>query len=137
MNLYSIRNEKLGFSNRPLFAENDAEALNYIQNVLMADADRALLGLKNDLALYFIGVFDSERGVLERLYDPDNDCSTSVKICDLVDLFNTIPEDKIPRSERQISENLRILDEKFSALSDKLATLKVDKKGNVTYGNKH
>ena len=129
MKIYSIKNEKLGFFNRPIFCESNAEALSYIQNVLMSDADRALLGLKSDLALYFLGSIDFTNGRIEPMeFDP-------LKVCDLEDIFNTIPEDKIPRSERQINENLKYLDNKIIELSDKLATLKVDRKGNVTYGN--
>lgn len=100
MNIYSIKNEKLGFFNRPIYCESDAEALSYIQNVLMSDADRALTGLKDDLALYFLGSIDFTTGVIysgnvlmsEKLDDLSD---TPIKVCSLRDIFDTIPEDKL------------------------------------------
>lgn len=126
MNIYSIKNEKLGFFNRPIYCENNAEALSYIQNVLMSDADRALLGLKDDLALYFLGTFNSDSGIIGGIIEPQ-------LVCSLREIFDTIPEDKIPRSERQINESMKYLDGEIKKLQGILDTLKVDKKGRITH----
>lgn len=110
MNIYSIKNEKLGFFNRPIYCESDAEALSYIQNVLMSDADRALSGLKDDLSLYWLGCIDFTLGDIYAVncecYEDihalagdnlKNPCIrfTPEKICSLRDIFDTIPEDKL------------------------------------------
>ncbi len=131
MKIYSIKNEKLNFFNRPIYCENDAEALSYIQNVLMSDADRALLGLKNDLALYFIGDFNSSSGIIQSAFDFVGE--DVIKVADLIDIFETIPNDKIPRTERAIksvTDNLQVQIDKLCRAID---TLSVDKKGNVTH----
>lgn len=105
MNIYSIKNEKIGYFNRPIYCESENEALTYIQNVLMSDSDRALSSLKGDLALYFLGSIDFISGKIKpNFVDFVDDCDGYVsdsiiaepfKICDLEDIFNTIPEDKL------------------------------------------
>lgn len=67
MKIYSIKNEKLSFFNRPIYVESSNEALSYIQNILMSDADRALLGLKSDLSLYELGEIDFSTGIIHSL----------------------------------------------------------------------
>lgn len=88
MNIYSIKNEKTGFFNRPIYCESENEALTYIQNVLMSDSDRALSSLKGYLALYYLGYIDFVSGIIDTENNPS-------KICDLEDIFNTIPADKL------------------------------------------
>lgn len=136
MNIYSIKNEKLGFFNRPIYCESDAEALSYIQNVLMSDADRALSGLKNDLALYFLGSIDftsgkitcsfvekeNEEGFVHVFYEP-------MFICSLEEIFNTIPADKLkPELTRddlmRAYDKIKTLENTVSELSDKLSNHK-------------
>lgn len=99
MKIFSIKNEKLSFFNRPIYVESAEEALSYIQNVLMSDADRALLGLKDDLSLVYLGDIDFVTGKI-------HPCKKPVTITPLADIFATIPEDKIPRNERYIMEQL-------------------------------
>lgn len=100
MKIFSIKNEKLSFFNRPIYCESAEEALSYIQNVLMSDADRALLGLKDDLSLVYLGDIDFVTGKI----DP---CKKPVTVSALADIFATIPEDKIPRNEKYIIEQLK------------------------------
>lgn len=114
MNIYSIKNEKLNFFNRPIYCESSAEALSYIQNVLMSDADRALLGLRGDLALYFLGEVDFTTGKI----NTDRKCP--VKICDLNEIFNTIPEESIPRDSQALKKLIDDLSVKVKDLSERL-----------------
>lgn len=64
MKVFAIKNTKLNYFNRPIFAENEAEALSYIQNVLASDSDRALRNLANDTMLVEIGEYNSKTGIL-------------------------------------------------------------------------
>lgn len=95
MKIYSIKNEKIGFFNRPIYCESPNEALTYVQNVLSSDADRALLHLKDDLALYELGSIDFTTGIIDSYEEP-------LIVCTLHDIFATIPTDVIPRNEKQI-----------------------------------
>ena len=119
MNIYSIKNEKLGFFNRPIYCESHQEALTYIQNVLMSDADRALRGLREDLALYFLGEIDFTNG---NIVTPKRG---PVKVSDLKEIFETIPEDKIPRDSvallrmiEELAERLKDIEQKGSVAND-------------------
>lgn len=109
MKIFSIKNEKLSFFNRPIYVESSNEALSYVQNILMSDGDRALIGLKDDLALYEIGEIDFTDGSIRGLKKP-------VKCADLASMFESIPEDKIPRTEREIDKALKWLDERVKTL---------------------
>lgn len=109
MQIFSIKNEKMEYFNKPIFAESSNEALSLCQNILMSDADRVLLGLKDDLALYFHGEVDFVTGSYDMLAKPK-------KICDLRELFDSIPEDKIPRTERQLLEMIRNLGNRIDSL---------------------
>lgn len=119
MNIYSIKNEKLGFFNRPIYCESHQESLTYIQNVLMSDADRALRGLRGDLALYFLGEIDFTNGnIITSRKGP-------VKISDLGEIFDTIPEEKIPRDSaallrmmEELAERLKKIEQKGSDSND-------------------
>lgn len=137
MNIYSIKNEKLGFFNRPIYCESDAEALSYIQNVLMSDADRALSGLKNDLALYFLGSIDFTLGKIQPAFHEDLDAENfkdylvyePLFVCSLEEIFNTIPEDKLkPELTRddlaRAYDKIKSLESTVSDLSDKLSNHK-------------
>lgn len=95
MKVFSIKNEKLGFFNRPIYCESSNEAMTYLQNVLMSDADRVMVGLKNDLALYEIGEIDFVNGIMRGYRKPE-------KIADLAKIFESVPEDVIPRTETQL-----------------------------------
>lgn len=99
MKIFSVKNEKLSFFNRPIYVESAEEALSYIQNILMSDADRALIGLKDDLSLVYLGDIDFVTGKIEP-------CKKPVTITPLADIFASIPEDKIPRNERYIMEQI-------------------------------
>lgn len=137
MNIYSIKNEKLGFFNRPIYCESDAEALSYIQNVLMSDADRVLSGLKNDLALYKLGRIDFKTGVINPCkgdVDSLNEVTTDnfyapEFVCSLEEIFNTIPADKLkPELTRddlmRAYDKIKTLENTVSDLSDKLSNHK-------------
>lgn len=121
MKIFSIKNEKLSFFNRPIYVESAEEALSYIQNVLMSDADRALLGLKDDLSLVYLGDIDFVTGKIDA-------CKKPVTITPLADIFATIPEDKIPRNEKFIMQELESLKAKLSEL---LTEVHESKEGGV------
>lgn len=137
MNIYSIKNDKLGFFNRPIYCESEAEALSYIQNVLMSDADRALSNLKSDLALYFLGSIDFKTGIIspslalidsfDESFPLDN--YAPVRVCSLEEIFNTIPEDmlkpKVTRDDMaRAYDKINSLESTVSELSDKLSNHK-------------
>lgn len=90
MRIYGIKNEKIGFFNRPIYVESAEEALSYIQNILMSDAERALQGLRDDLALYYQGDIDFTTGVITPAEGGPR------MVCGLSDIFNSIPKDRIP-----------------------------------------
>lgn len=100
MNIYSIKNEKIGFFNRPMYFESYNECLSYLQNVLMSDADRALIGLKDDLALYFLGTIDFVSGVIDARKGFPH------KLVDLKEIFETVPADRIPRDSVQLNKKI-------------------------------
>ena len=140
MKIYSIKNEKLGFFNRPIYCESDAEALSYIQNVLMSDADRALSGLKDDLALYFLGEIDFTTGYIypSSFKNSDGEEFEPVLVCSLRDIFDTIPEDRLkPSLTREDIEKCYsmfkelscIVTERFDDVYEKLHQLDKCKKG--------
>ncbi len=104
MNIYSIKNEKMEFFNRPIYCESFNEAMVYLQNVLMSDADRALIGLKDDLALYFLGTIDFVSGKIDAPRNPK-------KLCDLSSVFESIPEDRIPQTAKKLQQQIFDLQE--------------------------
>lgn len=115
MLIFSIKNEKLGFFNRPIYCESSAEALSYIQNILMSDADRALSGLKDDLSLYCLASIDFQTGYIhDNVNGPDF-------VCTLRDIFDTIPEDKLKPALTR--DDLNNLSEKLSTVDDHLKRL--------------
>lgn len=98
MKIFSIKNEKLNFFNRPVYCESAAEALSYVQNILMSDADRALSGLKDDLVLYELGEIDFEKGsILPSCMTDSSGGSVGepMKVCSLREIFDTIPTEKL------------------------------------------
>ena len=107
--ILSIKNEKLSFFNRPIYVSSVNEALSYVQNILMSDSDRALRGLKSDLALYFIGEIDWTTGVISSVNDPEF-------VCSLEEIFDNIPSDKVLCIDSEIQR-------KFDALSDEISNL--------------
>ena len=112
MQIFSIKNEKLGFFNRPIYCESSNEALTYVQNVLMSDADRALRGLKGDLALYALGEIDFVSGKIQASKrDP-------LKICDLQDIFDSIPEESIPRDSQALLKLIEDLGKRVKEMED-------------------
>lgn len=101
MKIFSIKNEKLEFFNRPIYCESEAEALSYIQNILMSDADRALSNLKDDLSLYYLGDIDFTSGCISPSCFETVEgkmCYDSICVCSLREIFDTIPEDKLKPS---------------------------------------
>lgn len=133
MNIYSIKNEKLGFFNRPIYCESDHEALSYIQNILMSDSDRALYGLKGDLALYWLGSIDFNTGVImPSLKKCDSlDEANLVEnyapwfICSLEEIFDSIPKERLKpalTSEdfKKVLSELEQLKKDCSELNDKI-----------------
>lgn len=142
MFIFSIKNEKLNFFNRPIYAESSNEACSYIQNVLMSDADRALLGLKDDLSLYFIGEIDFKTGIISPstdVYGDDSDYSIASSpkfVCSLKEIFDTIPAGKLkPTLTRDdivsVHEKLSELQATIGELNSKFKTHKHGKRGVV------
>lgn len=111
MHIYSIKNEKLSYFNRPIYTESFNEALSYLQNVLMSDADRALIGLKDDLALYYLGTIDFTDGVICGVKHPK-------KICDLREIFDSIPDDKVPQTANALYHMIDELVKRVHALEN-------------------
>lgn len=111
MKIFSIKNEGISFFNRPIYCESEAEALSYIQNVLMSDADRALLGLKDQLALYCLGEIDFTTGVISA-----NDAP--VIVCSLLDIFNSIPEDRVPQTAKKLGQRIDNVVEHLDAIDE-------------------
>lgn len=99
MNIYSLKNEKLDFFNRPMFFESANECLSYLQNVLMSDADRALIGLKDDLCLYLLGSIDFTTGIIDPKGCP-------LKIFDVAEIFDTIPKERVPQTANQLRDKI-------------------------------
>ena len=133
MNIYSIKNEKLGFFNRPIYCESESEALSMIQNILMSDADRALSNLKGDLALYMLGSIDFKTGIIQPCLAPIDSLDESNLldnyaprfICTLEEVFNTIPEDMLkPKltvdDMHRAYEKIKVLEDTVSSLADNL-----------------
>lgn len=103
MIIFSIKNEKLDFFNRPMYYETSNECLAYLTNVLMSDADRALHGLKSDLALYELGEIDFVSGKINTPKKP-------LKVCDLLEIFNSIPSDSIPQTANALRDRIAKLE---------------------------
>lgn len=135
MNIYSIKNEKLCYFNRPIYCESEAEALSYIQNVLMSDADRALSNLKGDLALYRLGHIDFTTGIIQPCLASIDSLNESNLldnyapefICSLEDIFNTIPEDmlkpKLTEADmKRAYEKIASLEKTVEELNDKISS---------------
>lgn len=140
MMMFSIKNEKLGFFNRPIFANSANEALSLIQNILMSDSDRALSGLKSDLALYKVGEFDQVSGFLyfadarEADFDVDFCYGFPILISSLEDIFNSIPEESLKPALTQ--KDFDVLLEKYNLLQEKLNKLSShshNKKGEISF----
>lgn len=138
MNIYSIKNEKLGFFNRPIYCESEAEALSMIQNILMSDADRALSNLKGDLALYYLGFIDFTNGIIKpSLCECEYDDFGAVTepqplfICTLEEVFNTIPEDML--KPKLTVDDMNRAYEKIKALEDTVSSLENDLKCHKHY----
>lgn len=117
MLVYSIKNYKLGYFNTPFYAENDSQALNYVQNVLMHDTAGIMIGLKGDLELYCLGTFDCAEGILypELTYvNDDVGTYTNRYVSNLEDIFDTIPKEKL--KPELTKEDLNRAYEKIKAL---------------------
>lgn len=137
MIIFSIKNEKLNYFNRPIYFESTNECLHYIQNVMLSDADRVLCSLRGDLNLYKLGEIDFSTGII--LNDLEPFCVAS-----LDSIFDSIPEDHIPRTEKEIREAIVKLkqelesftletSEKFKACGDELDLCKKIKKRGVLF----
>lgn len=118
MKIFSIKNEQIGFFNRPIYCESEAEALSYIQNVLMSDADRALLGLKDQLALFYLGEVDFTTGVITSAESP-------TLVCGLLDIFNSIPEDRVPQTAKQLSKRIEDLASHLDSIDECIKEVKI------------
>lgn len=112
MKIFSIKNEGLNWFNRPIYCESANEALSYCQNILMSDADRALIGLKNELFLYCLGDIDFVTGKIDPLKKPQ-------LVSSLVDIFNSVPTDKIPRTETQLKAKIEALEDRINTIIGK------------------
>lgn len=109
MKIFSIKNVKLEFFNRPIFCESANEALTYCQNILMSDADRALIGLKDDLALYELGDMDFVTGQIRGYKNPE-------RCCGLREVFDSIPEEKVPQTSLQLQKQIDQIKVSLSSL---------------------
>ena len=104
MRIYSVKNEKLDFFNRPMYFESSNECLAYLMNVLQSDADRALIGLKNDLSLYDLGEIDFITGFIKSNKRP-------FLVTTLSSLFDSIPEDRIPQTANELRDRISKIEE--------------------------
>lgn len=113
MKIFSVKNEKLSFFNRPVYCESSEEALSLIQNILMSDADRALTGLKDDLSLVYLGDIDFATGKI----DP---CKKPITVSSLSEIFATIPEEKVPQTAKKLQAEIDVLKSTLKKLFDEL-----------------
>lgn len=129
MKIYQIVNNEINFWNRPFFAENDSEAISYIQNILMSDADRALIGLRDHLSLYCTGEYNSMPDQYAAEYDfaPSIIGCDPVHICRLDFIFDSIPADRVPRTavqlKKSIDDQADLFKKSVNLLSEKIDTL--------------
>lgn len=112
MNIYTIRNTEINYSNRPFYFESDSEALQYVLNVLTADSDRSLINLRDCLVLECIGSIDFNSGVIT---------STDRRVVsDLQAIWARVPSECMPRTSKEIITMINERDKRVNDLSDKL-----------------
>ena len=121
--IYCIKNTKTGFCNRPIYVNSQEEALNVIQNILIADTDKALFGLKNDLVLLSLGDYDDVNGVIIPHID-ENKMPCHIEVCTLESIFDSIPKEFLKPAVTR--EEISALVEKVRNLSDELTSLRSD-----------
>lgn len=129
MKIFSIKNEKLGFFNRPIYCESAQEAMSYIQNVLCTDVDKALFGLKDDLALYYLGDIDYVTGVIVPavlpvdVIDEANPAASYAPmfVCGLRDIFDSIPDEMVKPTVTR--DEVKAIVEKVKSLENSLQSV--------------
>lgn len=121
--IYCIKNTKTGFCNRPIYVNSEQEALNVIQNILIADTDKALFGLKKELELIYLGEYDDVNGVIYPCVDGEGNSSNYV-VCSLEFIFDSIPKEFIKPAVTR--DEISALVEKVRTLSDELTSLRSD-----------
>ena len=139
--IYVIRNTRTGFCNRPIYVNSQQEALSVIQNVLVTDVDKALVGLKNELELLYLGEYDDVNGLVIPYRDDCGEVS-NLFICTLEDIFNSIPKEMIKpavtRDEiKALVDKVHHLDEENTRLNKYLLTHIHPTKKGVAYVNKN
>ena len=121
--IYCIKNTKTGFCNRPIYVNSEEEALNVIQNILIADTDKALFGLKKDLVLLYLGLYDDVKGVIIPHLDKDG-FSSNVEVCTLEAIFDSIPKELVKPAVTR--DEISALVDKVRLLTTELAELRSD-----------
>lgn len=112
MNIYTIRNTEIGYSNRPFYFESDSEALQYVLNVLTADSDRSLINLRDCLVLECIGSIDFDIGVIT---------STEKRIVsDLQSIWARVPTECMPRTSKELVNMMHKCDNRVIELDNKI-----------------
>lgn len=119
MKIFSVKNENLSFFNRPIYVESVEEALSYIQNILSSDADRALLHLKNELSLVYLGDIDFTTGKI-------TPCEDLTLCWSLADIFDSVPSDRIPQNALELQKEINSLREQISNISEVMKEVKHD-----------
>lgn len=121
MNIYTIRNTEIGYSNRPFYFDSDSEALQYVLNVLTADSDRSLINLRDCLVLECIGCIDFEIGVITY--------TEKRIVSDLQSIWARVPTECMPRTSKELvnmmhkcDDRVTMLDNKIEKICDSLST---------------
>lgn len=85
MFIYSIKNEKISYFNKPIFAVSDEEALNILRSTIASDYTGGLLALCSELSFYCNGTVDFTTGHYSSFKKPRFICSVDKFMEDVVD----------------------------------------------------
>lgn len=66
INLYALRDNKVGTFNPPVKIQNDAAAIRMFGDMVQRDTDSIVGQHPEDFSLWFVGTFDDESGELSQ-----------------------------------------------------------------------
>lgn len=89
MKIYQIKNETIGYFNKPIFAENDAEALNVLRSTVAGDYTGGLLTLSSELGFYYTGEVDFTIGHFRSPKHPRLLCNVGEFMAEIADHIKT------------------------------------------------